>query len=93
MASKAKIKTYKGSILTPIHKRRVELGFKGTIEQTDSYLKKKAGVNMSTIIMTSDEIEELILWSELEGDQIGLDLRYPNNEYKDLDFNRTNKNK
>ena len=86
-ASKAQIRTYKGRILEPIFKRHQELGYPETKEQVDTFLKSRVKINMSCIEMSSDEIQELILQSQLYGDTIGLNLDYPKDALDDmLDF-------
>jgi hypothetical protein len=76
------IKFYKGIILTKIHTRLIELRSSKTIELLDKELKEYAGFNreISTKDMTSDEINELIIWCFAYGDEIGIHLNFLDNE-------------
>jgi hypothetical protein len=76
------IKFYKGIILTKIHTRLIELRSSKTIEEVDKELKEYAGFNreISTKDMTSDEINELIIWCFAYGDEIGIHLNFLDNE-------------
>lgn len=76
------IKFYKGICLRKIHERLEELGSLKSIELLDKELKEYAGFNreISTKDMTSDEINELIVWCFAYGDEIGIHLNFLDNE-------------
>lgn len=76
------IKFYKGIVLTRIHTRLIELRSSKTIDEVDKELKEYAGfnANVSTKDMTSDELNELIVWSFGYGDEIGIHLNFLDNE-------------
>lgn len=80
--SKKLIKYYKGICLRKIHERLIELGSSKTIDEVDKELKEYAGFNreVSTKDMTSDEINELIIWCFAYGDEIGIHLNFLDNE-------------
>lgn len=79
------IKFYKGICLEKIHTRLIELRSSKTIKEVDMELKEYAGFNpnVSTKDMTSDELNELIVWSFGYGDEIGIHLNFLDN---DCDF-------
>jgi hypothetical protein len=81
MSSKL-IKYYKGICLRKIHERLEEQGSLKPIELLDKELKEYAGFNreISTKDMTSDEINELIVWCFTYGDEIGIHLNFLDNE-------------
>lgn len=81
MSSKL-IKFYKGICLRKIHERLEEQGSIKSIELLDKELKEYAGFNreVSTKDMTSDEINELIIWCFAYGDEIGIHLNFLDNE-------------
>jgi hypothetical protein len=81
MSSKL-IKFYKGICLRKIHERLEEQGSLKSIELLDKELKEYAGFNreISTKDMTSDEINELIIWCFAYGDEIGIHLNFLDNE-------------
>jgi len=76
------IKFYKGICLRKIHERLEEQGSLKSIELLDKELKEYAGFNreISTKDMTSDEINELIVWCFAYGDEIGIHLNFLDNE-------------
>jgi hypothetical protein len=76
------IKFYKGICLRKIHEKLKEQGSLKSIELLDKELKEYAGFNreISTKDMTSDEINELIVWSFAYGDEIGIHLNFFGNE-------------
>jgi hypothetical protein len=76
------IKFYKGICVKKIHERLIELRSSKTIAEVDKELKEYAGFNreISTKDMTSDEINELIVWSFAYGDEIGIHLNFLDNE-------------
>jgi hypothetical protein len=76
------IKFYKGICVKKIHERLIELRSSKTITEVDKELKEYAGFNreISTKDMTSDELNELIVWSFAFGDQIGIHLNFLGNE-------------
>ena len=76
------IKFYKGICLRKIHERLEEQGSLKSIESLDKELKEYAGFNreISTKDMTSDEINELIIWCFAYGDEIGIHLNFLDNE-------------
>jgi hypothetical protein len=80
--SKKLIKYYKGICLRKIHERLEEQGSLKSIELLDKELKEYAGFNreISTKDMTSDEINELIIWCFAYGDEIGIHLNFLDNE-------------
>jgi hypothetical protein len=81
MSSKL-IKFYKGICLRKIHERLEDQGNLKSIELLDKELKEYAGFNreISTKDMTSDEINELIVWCFAYGDEIGIHLNFLDNE-------------
>jgi hypothetical protein len=85
--NKRLIKFYKGICLEKIHTRLIELRDSKTINEVDKFLKEYAGFNpnVSTLDMTSDELNELIVWSFAFGDEIGIHLNFLDN---DCDFIR-----
>lgn len=68
------IKFYKGYILVEIHNLFKEIGY--TKKQTDKMLKKFAQVDKSCKEMDYFEIMELIIWSFIFGDMLGLNLDF-----------------
>lgn len=76
------IKFYKGICLRKIHEKLEEQGSLKSIESLDKELKEYAGFNreISTKDMTSDEINELIVWCFAYGDEIGIHLNFLDNE-------------
>ena len=76
------IKFYKGICLRKIHERLEEQGSLKSIELLDKELKEYAGFNreISTKDMTSDEINELIVWCFAYGDETGMHLNFLDNE-------------
>jgi hypothetical protein len=76
------IKFYKGICVKKIHERLIQLRSSKTISEVDKELKEYAGFNreISTKDMTSDEINELIVWSFAYGDEIGIHLNFLDNE-------------
>lgn len=76
------IKFYKGICLRKIHERLEEQGSLKSIESLDKELKEYAGFNreISTKDMSSDEINELIIWCFAYGDEIGIHLNFLDNE-------------
>ena len=80
--SKRLIIFYKGICLQKIHEMLAEQGSLKSIESLDKELKEYAGFNreISTKDMTSDEINELIIWCFTYGDEIGIHLNFLDNE-------------
>jgi len=85
-ASKKLVIFYKAKVLEPIWKennRQVKNGLNPlgwgevTKEQTDTLLKMNALIDMSCIEMSMSELQELIVWSFQVGDELGLELDYP----------------
>ena len=70
------IKFYKGYVLFEVHKVFSELGYK--INDTDEMLKRYAQVEKSCTKMDYFEINELIIWCFILGDEIGLNLDFKN---------------
>ena len=79
------IKFYKGICLNKIHLRLCERG-QFSIKEVDTLLKNHAGldVNLSCSEMTSEELNELIIWSFDFGNSIGLYLNFQDNEYENI---------
>lgn len=80
MANKKLIRFYKGIVLQQIHSKLTKDGTTISIEQTDSLLKDFADIDLSTIKMANEQLQELIVWSFQFADQIGLTLDYPPDE-------------
>lgn len=80
--SKRLIIFYKGICLEKIHTRLIELRDSRTIKEVDIFLKEYAGFNpnVSTLDMTSDELNELIINSFQFGDSIGVYINFLDNE-------------
>jgi hypothetical protein len=80
--NKRLIKFYKGICLEKIHTRLIELRDSKTIDEVDKFLKEYAGFNpnVSTLDMTSDELNELIINSFQFGDSIGVYINFLDNE-------------
>jgi hypothetical protein len=80
--NKRLIKFYKGVCLEKIHTRLIELRDSKTIKEVDRFLKEYAGFNpnVSTLDMTSDELNELIINSFQFGDSIGVYINFLDNE-------------
>ena len=58
-----------------------------SVEMVDTFLKHHFDLNKSKIEMTTEELQELIEWSIVFGQGIGLELSYPKDELDDmLDF-------
>lgn len=58
-----------------------------TKEHVDTFLKFREGVDMSKIEMTTEELQELIVWSFQFADSIGLTLDYlPSELDNELNF-------
>jgi len=76
------IKFYKSICVKKIHTRLIELRDTKTIEEVDKFLKEYAGFNknISTKDMSSDDLNELIVWSFAFGDEIGIHLNFLDNE-------------
>ena len=93
-ASKRLITFYKSKVLIPIFERNNALitqcdidvlGFgEMTKSETDMYLKEYAQIEKSCSVMTSEELQELIVWSFVVGDSLGLDLDYKHDELDKL---------
>jgi hypothetical protein len=73
---------YKAICVKKIHERLIQLRSSKTIAEVDKELKEYAGFNreISTKDMTSDEINELIVWCFAYGDEIGIHLNFMDNE-------------
>ena len=86
-ASKKLITFYKSQVVSPIHKKMLSDGADVTIEAVDSILKHRSGYEFSTTKMTTEELQELIVWSFQFADSIGLTLDYlPSELDNELNF-------
>lgn len=76
------IKFYKAICVKKIHTRLIELRDTKTIEEVDKFLKEYAGFNknISTLDMSQDELNELIVWCFAFGDEIGIHLNFLDND-------------
>lgn len=81
-ASKQLIVFYKAKVLEPIYKVLKEEGW--TKSEVDQQLKRNARIEKSCTEMTMDELGELIRWSFVFGDDLGLDLDFPKDNLDDL---------
>ena len=79
------IKFYKGVVLESIQAKLNENGIYSTGE-VDEILKVHAGFSYDTSCteMSTGELQELISWSFIFGDKIGLSLNYPDNEWEKI---------
>ena len=78
------IKFYKGIVLEKIHTHLVQNGTMISIDELDSLIKSISGLNKSTTKMTTDELNELIVDALGLGDQVGIYLNFPDNEYENI---------
>ncbi len=72
------IKFYKGYVLREIYNVLKEDGW--TKKEVDERLKNNARINKSCKDMTKDELGELIRWSFMFGDTLGLNLDFPEDD-------------
>ena len=82
--SKKLIKYYKGVVLDKLHTHLVQNGTMISIDELDNLIKSISGLNKSTTKMTTDELNELIVDAFGLGDQVGIYLNFPNNEYENI---------
>jgi len=82
--NKRLIKFYKGVVLEQLHTHLVKNGTMISIDDLDSLLKNIGGLDKSTTKMTTDELNELITDAFDFGDQVGIYINYPNNEYENI---------
>lgn len=83
--SKNLIKFYKGIVLPKIHSKLCESGA-FSVDEVDNLLKSHVGFNLdlSCSEMTSDELNELIIWSFDFGDSIGVHINFLDNDYENV---------
>lgn len=93
MASSKLITFYISQIVIPIKDQfnydaiQADLDADWTNEMVDTFLKHHFDLDKSKIEMTTEELQELIEWSIVFGQGIGLELSYPKDELDDmLDF-------
>ena len=79
--NKRLIKFYKGIVLDKLHTHLVTNGTMISIDELDTLLKSISGLDKSTTKMTTDELNELIIDAFDFGDQVGIHLNFPDNEY------------
>lgn len=79
--NKRLIKFYKGVVLEKLHTHLVKTGTMISIDELDNLVKSISGLNKSTTKMTTDELNELIVDAFDLGDQVGIYLNFPDNEY------------
>ncbi len=88
MANPKLITFYKSQVVEPIYKKMVSDGADVTVEDVDSILKHRSGFEFSTTQMTTQELQELIIWSFQFADSIGLELDYlPDSLDNEIDLN------
>jgi hypothetical protein len=82
MANKRLIKFYKGIVLPELLKAiRKDVGCQK--DELDVWLKRKFFAdNVSTLKMTNDELLEIIYFCFELGDEIGIYINFPNNEFE-----------
>lgn len=80
--NKRLIKFYKGIVLDKLHTHLVTNGTMISIDELDTLLKSISGLDKSTTKMTTDELNELIIDAFDFGDQIGIYLNFPDNEFE-----------
>ena len=82
MANKKLIKFYQGYVLTEILKC-IEKDAKCTKQELNLWLKGKFfDYEISTTEMTNDELYEIIYFCFDWGDQLGIYLNFPDNEFE-----------
>lgn len=82
MANKKLIKFYQGYVLTEILKC-IEKDVKCTKQELNLWLKGKFfDYEISTTEMTNDELYEIIYFCFDWGDQLGIYLNFPDNEFE-----------
>jgi hypothetical protein len=82
MANKKLIKFYQGYVLTEILKC-IEKDVRCTKQELNLWLKGKFfDYEISTTEMTNDELYEIIYFCFDWGDQLGIYLNFPNNEFE-----------
>jgi len=82
MANKKLIKFYQGYVLTEILKC-IEKDVKCTKQELNLWLKGKFfDYEISTTKMTNDELYEIIYFCFDWGDQLGIYLNFPDNEFE-----------
>lgn len=79
--NKRLIKFYKGVVLDKLHTHLVQTGTMISIDELDNLIKSISGLNKSTTKMSTDELNELIVDAFSLGDQVGIYLDFPDNEY------------
>ena len=82
--NKRLIKYYKGVVLNKLHTHLVQTGTMISIDELDSLLKNIGGLDKSTTKMSTDELNELITDAFDFGDQVGIYINYPDNEYENI---------
>ena len=86
--SKKQIIFYKSKVLEPIYKHLKSIGSDMTKEQIDKEIKENAGFVGSTKEATTDEMQNLIIWGFVYGDQFDLNLDYPSDSLDEqINFN------
>lgn len=83
MANRRLIKFYKGIVLVKIHEHINDKDI--SLEDLDTYLKYRAGIDKSTCDMTDKELKDLIEHSKQFAESIGLSI----DKYEELNFKRT----
>lgn len=82
--NKRLIKFYKGVVLEQLHTHLVKNGTMISIDELDALMKSMAGLDKSTTKMSTDELNELITDAFDFGDQVGIYINYPDNEYENI---------
>jgi hypothetical protein len=82
MANKKLIKFYKGYLLNELF-NAVKNEINCSKQDIDSWLKGKFfDYEISTVEMTNDELYEIIYFCFSWGDQLGIYLNFPDNEFE-----------
>jgi len=82
--TKKLIKYYKGYILVQLHDHIVKSGTIMSVCELDNLIKHISELDKSTTEMTTEELNELITDAFDLGDQVGIYLNFPDNEYENI---------
>lgn len=80
MASKNLIKFYKGIVLKKLHEKVIEKIYVD-IDDLDKWIKRNNDTDKSTKDMDNIELINICRWCFEFGDELGIYLNFPNNEF------------
>jgi hypothetical protein len=84
MANNRLIKFYKGYVLQQIHTKLNEDGAVIPVEDVDKLIKHSVDIDMSSVQMSNEELQAVILSGFSMADRIGLKLDYPQDKWDKL---------